>query len=89
MVPGFPGSIAIAVSGNRLPNRKLERLMGKDDKTENAREVLEHVMRALDEIKAANVARMFKTRPIAASGGSLDLDEIVGALAEIPRKPTS
>jgi hypothetical protein len=58
--------------------------MGKDDKIENAREVLEHVMRALNEIKAASVARMLKTHPVAASGGSLDLDEIVAALAEDP-----
>jgi phosphoribosylcarboxyaminoimidazole (NCAIR) mutase len=60
--------------------------MGKDDKIEDAREVLEHVMRALNEIKAANVARMFKTHPIAASGGSPDLDEIVAALAENPEE---
>lgn len=30
---------------------------GKDDKIENAREVLEQVMRALNEIEAASVAR--------------------------------
>ncbi|NGO52757.1 hypothetical protein [Allomesorhizobium camelthorni] len=60
--------------------------MGKDDKIENAREVLEHVMRALNEIKAASIARMLKTHSIAASVDSHDVDGIAAALAESPEE---